>query len=184
MLEEVGCPYATKIIEYGDEIKSSEFLAINPMGKVPALKHGNQIVTETAAICVYLAEVFPQPSLKPAAEHLGAYYRWLMFVSGPVEAAINNHMLGLEVPKKYEEDMGYGNYEQVIAVLEKHLEANEYVAGPSFSAADVYTGSHVLYSIRMGRLERRPAFEKYVRHVTNRDAFKRAGEIDGPIELD
>ena len=184
LLEELGEPYSTKIIEYGDEIKSAEYLAINPMGKVPALRHGSQIVTETAAICAYLADVFPQSGLKPSSEHLGAYYRWLLFLAGPVESAINDRVIGAEVPEQFEEGVGYGNYEQVINVLEDHLKNREYVAGPSFSAADVYTGSHVLFSIRIGMLERRPAFVEYVRRVTSRDAYKRVGEIDGPVELD
>lgn len=184
MLEEVGKPYTTEIIEYGEEIKSTKYLAINPMGKVPTLQHGSQVITETAAICAYLADVYPESGLKPASEHLGAYYRWLLFVAGPVESAINDHVLGVSVPEQLEEGVGYGNFQQALGVLEDHLSNRQFVAGPSFSAADVYVGSHVLFSIRIGALDRRPAFVEYVRRVTSRQAYKRVGEIDGPVELE
>ena len=77
MIEETGAEYEQVIVEYGPEMKSPEYLAINPMGKVPAIKHGDQIVTECAAICAYLADAFPAANLAPLAQHKAAYYRWL-----------------------------------------------------------------------------------------------------------
>ena len=87
MLEEVGCPYTVEIVGYGPPMKSPEYLAINPMGKVPALVHGGQVITESGAICAYLADAFPEAGLAPPAGERGAYYRWLFFAAGCVEPA-------------------------------------------------------------------------------------------------
>src|SRR6056297_852735 len=94
MLEEVGEPYETEIVFYGDAMQSAGYRAINPMAKVPALKHGDTVVTEAAAICAYLADVFPAAGLAPPADKRGAYYRWLFFGAGPLEAAVTNRALG------------------------------------------------------------------------------------------
>src|SRR5215469_2088742 len=92
MLEEVGRPYRTEVIEYGAQMKSPEYLAINPMGKVPAIRHGNTAVTECGAICAYLADAFPEAGLapEPGSQARGPYFRWLFFAAGPVEAVATN----------------------------------------------------------------------------------------------
>src|SRR5215831_11223054 len=110
MLEEVGQPYETVLLEYGKTMKAPEYLSINPMGKVPALKHGEVVVTEAAAICAYLADVFPDAGLAPPASdpRRGAYYRWLFFGAGPVESAALNHALGFTVPAERTGQAGYG----------------------------------------------------------------------------
>ena len=89
MLEEVGQPYKTEVLDYASTMKGPAYLAINPMGKVPALRHGDAVVTETAAICAYLADAFPQAGLAPPPGHRlrAPYYRWLFFTAGPFEAA-------------------------------------------------------------------------------------------------
>src|ERR1700755_426879 len=104
MLEEVGQPYRTEILDFATTMKAPAYLAINPMGKVPALRHGDIVVTETAAICAYLADGFPQATLAPpsGARLRGAYYRWLFFTAGPVEAAVSNKALGFQVPPERE----------------------------------------------------------------------------------
>ncbi len=101
MLEEVGVPYRTEVLDYGPGMKEGAYAAINPMGKVPAITHDGQVVTETAAICAYLADAFPQASLAPAlASPLRApYYRWLFFAAGPVEAAVTNKAMKFEIPE-------------------------------------------------------------------------------------
>src|SRR5581483_9472493 len=98
MLEEVGEPYRTEVLEYGTTMKSADYLAINPMGKVPALRHGDTVVTEASAICAYLADAFPTAGLAPppGSRLRGPYYRWLFFGAGPVEAAITNRALKVE----------------------------------------------------------------------------------------
>ena len=89
MLEEVGQPYKTEIVDYASTMKSPAYLAINPMGKVPALRHGDVVVTETPAICAYLADAFPQARLAPPPGHRlrAPYYRWLFFAAGPNDEA-------------------------------------------------------------------------------------------------
>ena len=99
MLEEIGRPYAIKVLEYGTTMKAPEYLAVNPMGKVPAIRHGGTIVTEAAAICAYLADAFPEAGLAPEPRHRGDYYRWLFFTAGCLEPAASNHMAaGIRLP--------------------------------------------------------------------------------------
>ena len=111
MLEEVGQPYKTEVLDYASGMKGPAYLAINPMGKVPALRHGDAVVTETAAICAYLADAFPQSGLAPPPGHRlrAPYYRWLFFTAGPFEAAVSNKALGFVVPPERERMIGYGN---------------------------------------------------------------------------
>ena len=181
MLEEVGVPYRTEIVEYGAPMKSADYLAINPMGKVPAIRHRGTVVTEAAAICAYLADAFPEAGLAPPAGERGAYYRWLLFAAGPVEAATTNRYLGFEVPADREAMVGYGTYERMIDTLERAVAENPYIAGEHFSAADVYVGSHVGWGMIMGSLEKRPAFSDYWTRVSDRDAYRRADALDGPV---
>lgn len=181
MLEEVGVPYRTEVIEYGPPMKSADYLAINPMGKVPAIRHRGTVVTEVAAICAYLADAFPEAGLAPPPGERGAYYRWLLFAAGPVEAATTNRYLGFEVPADREAMVGYGTYERMIDALEKAVVENPYIAGERFSAADVYVGSHVGWGMIMGSLEKRAAFADYWTRVSDRDAYRRADTLDGPV---
>ena len=97
MLEEIGEPYETVLLDYGTTMKGADYLAINPMGKVPAIKHGETVVTEAAAICAYLADMFPDRGLAPPPgnQKRGPYYRWMFFAAGPGEAAITGKALGL-----------------------------------------------------------------------------------------
>lgn len=178
MLEEVGCEYETVILEYGDSMKSPAYLAINPMGKVPTIKHGDVVVTECAAICAYLADAFPEASLAPNPSDRASYYRWLFYAAGPVEAAVTNKSLGYEVSLDQERMAGYGNYDRVISVLDNLLQEYPYVIGDSFSAADVYLGSHIVWGMEFGTIEPRPAFEQYATRVQSRDAYHRAQRLD------
>jgi glutathione S-transferase len=110
MLEEVGQPYETVVLDYATTMKGPDYLAINPMGKVPAIKHGSAVVTEGAAICAYLADVFPQAGLAPANnEERARYYRWLFFAAGPVEAAANAKAMGWEASADKERMLGFGS---------------------------------------------------------------------------
>ncbi len=178
MLEEVGAPYRTEILEYGTTMKAPDYLAINPMGKVPAIRHGDQVVTESAAICAYLADAFPDAGLAPVFDARGAYYRWLFFASGPSEAAITNRALGLEVPVDKQATIGYGNFETVMNVLEKAVDGGRYIAGDRFSAADVYVGSQIGWGLQFKTIESRPGFEAYWARVSDREAYRRANELD------
>ncbi len=180
MLEEVGQPYRTEVLDYASTMKAQAYLAINPMGKVPALRHGDAVVTETAAICAYLADAFPQARLAPPpGDRLRApYYRWLFFAAGPVEAAISNKALGVVVPPERERMMGYGNFARVVDALEAAVSRGDYLVGDSFTAADVYVGSAIGFGMMFGSMEKRPAFEKYWQRIGARPAMVRAKELD------
>ena len=181
MLEEVGVPYRAEILEYGTTMKAPAYLAINPMGKVPAIRHGDKVVTECAAICAYLADAFPQAGLAPPAADRADYYRWLFFAAGPLESAVVNTALGFVVPEEREVTAGYGTLASTLDALESVVSGSPYIAGEAFSAADVYVGSQISWGLQTGVIEKRDAFETYARHVTDRDAFRRADEIDGPM---
>ena len=134
MLEEVGQPYKVEVLDYASTMKGPAYLAINPMGKVPALRHGDAVVTETAAICAYLADAFPQAGLAPPPGHRlrAPYYRWLFFTAGPFEAAASNKTLGIVVPPERERMVGYGNFGQVLKTLEAAVSQDHYLAGDGF----------------------------------------------------
>jgi glutathione S-transferase len=183
MLEEVGEPYRTEIIAFGTAMKAPEYLAINPMGKVPALRHGETVVTECAAICAYLADAFPEAGLAPpSGDRLrGPYYRWLFFAAGPIEAAASNKMLGFAVPEGRERMMGYGCYADVMNTLERAVGETDYLLGENFSAADLYLGSHIGFGMQFGAIEKRPAFESYWARLSARPAAARARAIDDAL---
>jgi glutathione S-transferase len=183
MLEEVGQPYRTEVLDYATSMKAPAYLAINSMGKVPALRHGDVVVTETAAICAYLADTFPEAKLAPPSgdRRRGPYYRWLFFTAGPVEAAISNKALGFVVPKERERMMGYGRIEHVMSALEAVLSQSNYLAGDDFTAADLYVGSAIGFGMMFGTIEKRPAFERYWQLLSARPACKRAKELDDAL---
>ncbi|MEM8948468.1 MAG: glutathione S-transferase family protein [Pseudomonadota bacterium] len=178
LLEETGAPYQTEIVSYGPPMKSPDYLAINPMGKVPAIRHGETIVTECSAICAYLADAFSEAGLAPAPEDRGAYYHWLFFAAGPMESAVVNKALGVAPPAEKVGMIGYGNYQLIVDVLEKKLPKTGYLLGERFSAADVYVGANLGWGLEFGTIERRPIFEDYARRARDRDAYRRAMALD------
>lgn len=181
MLEEIGAPYTTEIVFYGDAMKSSGYRAINPMGKVPALRHGETVVTETAAICAYLADAFPDANLAPPTDARGAYYRWLFFAAGPLEAAITMQAFGVELNEKQRATAGFGPLPDTLDALEGAITAASYIAGETFSAADVYVGSHIGWGMQFGTIPSRAAFEAYWQRLSDRPAYKRASDIDDAL---
>lgn len=181
MLEEIGQPYRTEILDYATTLKSPEYLAINPMGKIPAIRHGNTVVTECAAICAYLADAFPAANLAPATAERGPYYRWLFFGAGPLEAAWTNQALGFTVPPEKERMAGYGNFGLVLDTLESAVAKSPYIAGPTFTAADVYVGSQLGFGLQFGMIEKRPAFVDYTGRLVARPAAIRAKQIDDEL---
>lgn len=183
MLEELGQPYRTELLDYGTTMKGPDYLALNAMGKVPAIRHGAAVVTETPAICAYLADAFPDAALAPPPGDplRGPYYRWLFFAAGPVEAAATNKMLGHEVPEDRRGTVGYGCYEDVLAMLEQAVAGKEYLVGDRFTAADLYLGSHIGWGLSFGSIEKRPGFEEYWQRLSTRPAAVRAREIDDAL---
>jgi glutathione S-transferase len=183
MLEEIGRPYRTELLEYDTSMKAPAYRAINPMGKVPAIRHGDVVVTEAAAICAYLADAFPDAGLAPPPgdPRRGPYYRWLFFAAGPVEAAVTNAALGFSPPPERARMVGYGSLAEVVDTLEHAVSRDDYLAGDRFSAADLYVGAHIGFGLQFGTLEKRPAFEHYVARLTARPAAQRAKQIDDAL---
>ncbi len=199
MLEEIGCTYDSVILDYQpasdadlwggaalampeqtspDDPRAVFFRDVNPMAKVPALVHNGQTITETAAICAYLADAFPEAGLAPAPEDRGAYYRWLFFAAGPLEQAVTNHRAGFNPAAEQEFFFGYGSYERTVDQLERAVQAHAFIAGERFTAADVYVGSHIGWGLGMNTLPPRAAFLAYAQKLTHRDAYKRAAAKD------
>jgi glutathione S-transferase len=178
MLEEVGEPYEQVLLDYDTTMKAAEYLAVNPMGKVPAIKHGDVVVTECAAICAYLADAFPGAGLAPATAHRGDYYRWMFFGAGPLEQAVTNRALGFVVPEGKSMMAGYGSFDAAMDGLEAAVAGKTYIAGNRFSAADVYVGSQIGWGLMFGSIEKRPAFEAYWAGISERPAYLKAKAID------
>lgn len=178
MLEEVGATYNTEYLDYAGAMKSDAYKAINPMGKVPAIKHGNTVITETAAICAYLADAFPQANLAPPIAERGTYYRWFFYAAGPLEMSVTTKSMGFEIGPDKQRMAGCGAYSDVMDTIEKALEANRYIAGDQFTAADVYIGSQLSWGLQFGTIEKRQRFVDYVANLKEREAYKRATQMD------
>ena len=183
MLEEVGAPYRTEVLDYASSMKAPTYLAINPMGKVPAITHRGVTVTEGAAICAYLADAYPQAGLAPPVNspERGTYYRWLMFACGPVESAVTNKSLGVEISADRKRMAGYGCLDDTLDALEGAVTGRQYIVGDTFTAADVYVGSQIGWGMMFGSIDKRPAFEAYWAGISARPAAKRAAEIDDAL---
>ena len=181
MLEETGVPYDTVILDYGTTMKAPDYLAINPMGKVPAIRHGDTIVTECAAVCAYLADAFPAANLVPPTDARGTYYRWLFFAAGPVEAAVTNKAMGFVLPEGRERSAGYGSLDDTLDTLETAVTGRSWICGGTFTAADVYVGAQIDWGLAFGTIPSRPAFEAYAARLRERPAYKRQKEIDNAL---
>ena len=184
MLEEVGEPYRTEVLDFGTTMKAPAYLAVNPMGKVPAIRHGDVVVTEAAAICAYLADAFPQAGLapEPGSRLRGPYYRWLFFAAGPLEAAVTNKALNFPAPEGRGQAMaGYGSFDAVMDALEGAVSRGDYLVGDRFTAADLYVGAHIAWGLMFGSIDKRPAFERYAARLEARPAAQRANALDDAL---
>lgn len=181
MIEETGADYDAVVLEYGSTMKAPDYLAINPMGKVPAIVHRGRTITECPAICAYLAEAFPEAGLAPTEAERADYYRWLFFAAGPMEQAITNRHCNFQPTDEQGMMLGYGSYDRAVAVLEEAVAKSPYIAGDRFTAADVYVGSTVGWGIQFGTLPKRQAFQDYYGRVSDRDALRRANAKDDAL---
>lgn len=185
MLEELEIPYETEVMEIGGNIKSPEYLAINPMGKVPAIRHGETVVTEVAAICAYLADRFPDRGLAPApdSDQRGSYYRWLFFAAGPLEMAITSRAFGWEIDDQKAMSASCGHYQTAIDTIEQAVSRGRpWLCGERFTAADLLVSSYLGFYMMMKMLDPSPAFEEYVKRAEARPAAKRANEKDDALQ--
>lgn len=179
MLEEIGTPYSVTVLDYGTTIKSPEFLALNPMGKVPTLLHDGKVITECAAICLYLADAFPDAGM--IGPDKAAYFRWILFAAGPLEAAVTNHALGLTPPPERAQMLGYGSYADACTALDHAVTQTEFVAGDRFSAADVYVGAQIGWGLQFGTIPETPALRHYWNRIKDRPARLRADAADNAL---
>jgi glutathione S-transferase len=180
MMEEIGEPYDTVWLDYGHQMKSEDFLAINPMGKIPTLQHQDQVVTEAGAICAYLAAIFPDKGLIPAHDDpaLASFYRWLFFAAGPLEQDVMVQSMDWIVPEEKQRSVGFGSHEHVMEALEVALSNGLFVCGEQFTAADVYLGSHLNWGMIFGGVDARPSIVAYVERLMSRPAALRADKIN------
>ena len=179
MMEELGKPYETHWVDYGEPMKSAEYLRINPMGKVPALVHDGAVITECPAICTFLAAEYPDSGLMPeGSAALANFYRWMFFAAGPVEQALVAKSMKWESKPESSMSLGYGSLEDTLNAVELALGNGSWVCGDRFTAVDVYLGSHLSWGIQFGTLEERPAFREYADRCMQREAWQRANEIN------
>lgn len=180
MLEEVGEPYDLHVVNLArGEQHQPEHLAVNPMGKVPALRHGDAVVTEAAAICTYLADEFPQARLNvPVGDpRRGPYLKWLFFGPSCIEPAMTDRAFPRqEQPRRGM--LGYGDFDTVMEVVAKAVEPGPYLLGGQFTAADVIVGSTLRWGLMFGLLPTRPEFIAYVGRLEQRPALQRAVAAD------
>lgn len=182
MLEECGARYDAIRLDYGTTMKSPGYLAINPMGKVPALVHGDTVVTEVSAILAYLADLFPQQQLVPPAgsAQRGSYHRWMFFLAGPVEAVMTAKSQGQLAQQTPEQAMsaGYGRYDDVVQTLRQAVTGRRYLCGDQFTAADVLMASYLRWGTMMNLLPDLPEFSAYGQPLMGRAASLRAIELN------
>ena len=185
MLQECGATYETFHVDFGADMKSPTYLALNPMGKVPALQHGNTVITETAAILAYLADLYPEKKLAPAigSPARGSYYRWLFFVAGPVDAATTAQSEGWLHGQTAEQAKraGFGRMDDVVHTLTQAVAGKPYVCGDHFTAADLYLASYIGWSMQQGSLPPLPELHAYADPLLARPASARADALDGPM---
>ena len=183
MLEEVGEPYDLHVLSMKKgENRQPDFLAVNPMGKVPALKHNGVVITEAAAICCYLADTFPKAGLNvPVGDpQRGPYLKWLFFGPSCIEPAIMDQAFKRnEAPPKGA--LGYGDFDTVLDVVAKAVSAGPYLLGEKFTAADVVIGSGLRWGMLFKMLPERPEFLDYTARLAERPALKRSTAKDQEI---
>ncbi len=180
MLEELGEPYDTVVLDYGTTMKAPEYLAVNPMGKVPAVVHDGRVVTEVAAICTHLAMAFPEKGLMAA--DTATFFRWMFFAAGPLEQAVVNTSFGW-VPEGAQARgrTGYGSLEDVTRALTGHLAAHDYIADGRFTAADVYIGSQVGWGLQFRTIPANDVLVAYWDRLRNRPARLAADAKDNAL---
>lgn len=167
-------PYQRIELDYGEEMHTKEYLAINPMGKVPTLVDGDKIITETAAICVYLADKFIDKGLAPAlgTPERADYYRWFFFTAGPIEAAFTAHAMGVELDAEQQKMSGFGSLERAMDCLETGIaNAAPYICGKQLTAVDAYVGYFLLYLEKINFLNPTTVMNNYLQTLKSHKEF-------------
>lgn len=182
-LHEVDAEYTQVIVDLKD--KPADFLAVNPMGKVPTIVHhaswGDRTVSEAAAICLYLAEMHPEAHLLPKDEEMADYLRWILFAAGPVEQSITSTALKFEPAPEQQMMAGWGSFDRTMDTLEAFLTGRQFVCGDRFTMADVYVGSSVDWGLTFGIIPPREAFVAYAERMQARPQYKAAKAVDNKL---
>jgi glutathione S-transferase len=183
LLEELGEPHTLELVDIREgRHRQTDFIKLNPLGKVPTLVHDGVVVTETAAVATYLADAFPTAKLSPPIGHTdrGAYLRWMFFYGSSWEpAVIDNVMKRDPAPTAMS---AYGSYDTVIDTVAQRVASGSYLLGDRFSAADVVLGSGLGWTMEFGLVPKRPEFVAYMARLDVRPARKRAQEIDAAFK--
>lgn len=179
LLEELGAPYALHTLNMAKgEQREPGYLAINPLGKVPAIRHGDAVVTEQSAIYIYLADAFPDAGLTPAIgdPDRGAFLRWIVFYSSCFEPALIDKSMGREPPPASRS--AYGDFESVISAIQSNLSTQAFMAGDRLTAADLLWGGALNLMTRFGLLAKTPVFDAYIETIISRPSFGKVAEED------
>ncbi len=182
MLEEIGHPYEVKLLDLQkSEQFSPEYLAINPVGKVPAIKHGDVVVTEVAAICCYLADAFPEANLAPVITDplRGPYLKWLFYGPSCIEPAVIAKTMGWTGGRRGM--LGWADFDTVVEVVCKAVEKGPYILGEQFTAADVVIGSQVRWGLLFKTLPERPELVAYAKRLEQRPALQSQIALDAAL---
>jgi glutathione S-transferase len=180
MLEEIGEPYDIQLLSMKNGTnREPAYLAVNPMGKVPALRHGDAVITEVAAICCYLADEFPRAGLNipPEQPQRGPYLKWLFFGPGTLEGAVMDRAFprAAEAPRAA---LGYGDFDTTMDVVARAVTPGPFLMGEKFTAADVVIGSNLRWATHFKMIPERKEFVDYVARIAERPAAKRAQAKD------
>lgn len=185
MNEEVGavCDISIVNVRAGEQ-KSTDYLRINPQGKIPALKAGNAVVTEAPAICAYLADAFPEANLAPSTDdpNRGAYFRWMFFAGACVEPAMLDKFSGTK--RENPASVGHSNFDEAIDIIAEALKEGPWLLGEQFTAADVALGSTLNFATMFGALEAKAPFVDYIGRLTSRPAYKSAQQKNASFMKD
>ncbi|AXQ27466.1 glutathione S-transferase [Solimonas sp. K1W22B-7] len=182
LMEELGADFDLKVLSLKlNEQRAPAYLAINPMGKVPAIVHNGALVTEQVAVYIYLADLYHEAGLAPAIGDplRGPYLRWLAFYAGCFEPALADKA-SKHTPASLSSSP-YGDYDSVLNTLVAQLEKGPYLLGERFTAADVLWGGALFWTVNFGLVPRLPAIERYIERVSARPATQRAREFDARL---
>ena len=182
-LHEVKADYEQVLVDWND--KPAAFIAANPMGKVPTIVHHvdgtDRVVTEAAAICLYLSEMHPEAGLLPNDAETADYLRWTLFAAGPVEQTITSRALKFEPTPEQEMMAGWGSFDRTISTLDGFLTDRTWVCGDRFTMADVYVGSTVDWGLTFGIIPPNESFVAYAERIQARPAYKAAKAVDNAL---
>lgn len=179
LLEELGAPYDLQILNMkAGEQRQEAYLAINPLGKVPAIRHRGALVTEQVAITIYLADLFPQAGLTPALDDVrrGPYLRWIAYYGSSFEPAVIDHYMKREPAPNTQSP--YADYDSMLRALEAQLAKGPYLFGDTITAADILWGIALRWTTMFGLVPKTDVFSRYVERITSRPAFQRITKAD------